>query len=86
MSRSTFQRGIAELIEKRIVCPSATGGHCWINPTFVFNGRSLKQESIYELAPSHQKKLLQAAIEEIPEPKRKPVPKKSAKKPKAVAK
>jgi hypothetical protein len=84
MSRSTYQRGMAELIEKRIVCPSATEGHCWINPTFVFNGRSVRQESVYELAPSHKEKLLQAAIEEIP--KRKPAPPKAAPRPKKKAK
>jgi hypothetical protein len=87
MSRSTYQRGMAELIEKRIVCPSATEGHCWINPTFVFNGRSVRQESIFELAPSYKEKLLQAAIEEIPEPKRKPTtpPTKATPKPKNKA-
>jgi hypothetical protein len=42
MSRKTFQRGIAELIEKKFVAACADGeSWYWINPDFVFNGDRL---------------------------------------------
>ena len=41
ISRSTFARGLAELIEKRFIAAMPTIGHYWVNPDFIWNGDRL---------------------------------------------
>lgn len=41
VSRSTFSRGIAELIEKKFVAAMPAVGQYWINPDFIWNGDRL---------------------------------------------
>lgn len=41
ISRSTFSRGIAELIEKRFIAAMPAVGWYWVNPDFVWNGDRL---------------------------------------------
>ena len=38
LSRSTFSRGINELIDAQIIAPYASRGWFFINPHFIFNG------------------------------------------------
>lgn len=41
ISRSTFSRGISELIEKRFIAAKPTVGKYWVNPDFIWNGDRL---------------------------------------------
>lgn len=41
ISRSTFARGLAELIDKNFIASSQAVGWYWLNPDFVFNGDRL---------------------------------------------
>ena len=41
MSRATYKRGLAELIEKRFIAPTLSQGMYWLNPDFVWNGDRL---------------------------------------------
>lgn len=41
VSRSTFSRGVAELIEKRFMAAMPAVGWYWINPDFMWNGDRL---------------------------------------------
>lgn len=41
VSRSTFSRGIAELIEKKFIAAMPAVGQYWINPDFIWNGDRL---------------------------------------------
>jgi len=38
MSRATYFRGVAELVEKRIIAESVRSGIFFLNPTLIFNG------------------------------------------------
>lgn len=41
ISRSTFARGLSELIEKGFLAPAVAPGWFWLNPDYVFNGDRL---------------------------------------------
>lgn len=41
ISRSTFSRGLAELIEKRFIAAMPAVGWYWVNPDFIWNGDRL---------------------------------------------
>jgi len=41
ISRSTFSRGLAELIEKRFIAAMPAIGWYWVNPDFIWNGDRL---------------------------------------------
>lgn len=41
MSRSTFSRGLSELIDKGFLAPAVAPGWYWLNPDYVFNGDRL---------------------------------------------
>lgn len=41
MGRSTFSRGLSELIDKKFIAPQVRVGWFWINPDYVFNGDRL---------------------------------------------
>lgn len=41
MSRSTFARGLSELIDKGFLAPAVAPGWYWLNPNYVFNGDRL---------------------------------------------
>lgn len=51
VSRSTFSRGIAELIEKRFIAAMPAVGQYWINPDFVWNGDRLAFVKEYRKSP-----------------------------------
>ena len=52
ISRSTFARGLAELIEKRFIAAMPTIGHYWVNPDFIWNGDRLAFVKEYRKASS----------------------------------
>ena len=41
MSKATYKRGMAELIEKCFIAATPTQGKYWLNPDFVWNGDRL---------------------------------------------
>lgn len=41
ISRATFRRGIAELIDKKFLAADAAPGWYWVNPTYLWNGDRL---------------------------------------------
>ena len=41
LSRSTFSRGLAELIEKKFIAATPAVGWYWVNPDFIWNGDRL---------------------------------------------
>ena len=41
VSRSTFARGLAELIDKRFIAPKTGIAKYWVNPDFIWNGDRL---------------------------------------------
>ncbi|RYF51451.1 MAG: replication protein [Cytophagaceae bacterium] len=41
MGRSTFARGLSELIDKKFIAPQPKVGWYWVNPDFIFNGDRL---------------------------------------------
>lgn len=41
MGRSTFSRGVSELIDRKFIAPQPKVGWYWINPDYVFNGDRL---------------------------------------------
>lgn len=51
VSRSTFSRGLAELIEKRFIAAMPAVGMYWINPDFLWNGDRLTFVKEYRKAP-----------------------------------
>lgn len=55
ISRSTFSRGIAELIEKRFIAAMPAVGMYWINPDFVWNGDRLAFVKEFHRAPAQPK-------------------------------
>jgi hypothetical protein len=59
LSRSTFTRGISELIEKKFIASMPAVGWYWINPDFVWNGDRLRfvQEYRKKGSMTHQEEL-----------------------------
>lgn len=55
VSRSTFSRGIAELIEKRFIAAMPAVGQYWINPDFIWNGDRLAFVKEFRRAPAKAK-------------------------------
>lgn len=55
ISRSTFSRGLAELIEKRFIAAMPAVGMYWINPDFVWNGDRLAFVKEFRRAPAKAK-------------------------------
>lgn len=55
ISRSTFSRGLAELIEKRFIAAMPAVGWYWINPDFMWNGDRLAFVKEFRRAPSRPK-------------------------------
>ena len=55
VSRSTFSRGIAELIEKRFIAAMPAVGQYWINPDFIWNGDRLAFVKEFRRAPAKTK-------------------------------
>ena len=49
MARTTFTRGIKNLIEKQFIAPCMEVGFFWINPSYIFNGNRLTMIKQYEL-------------------------------------
>lgn len=55
VSRSTFSRGLAELIEKRFIAAMPAVGMYWINPDFLWNGDRLTFVKEYRKTPTKPK-------------------------------
>lgn len=55
VSRSTFSRGIAELIEKRFIAAMPAVGQYWINPDFIWNGDRLAFVKEFRRTPTKTK-------------------------------
>lgn len=55
ISRSTFSRGVAELIEKRFIAAMPAVGWYWINPDFMWNGDRLAFVKEFRRAPARPK-------------------------------
>jgi hypothetical protein len=51
ISRSTFSRGLAELIEKRFIAAMPAVGWYWVNPDFIWNGDRLAFVKEFKRAP-----------------------------------
>jgi hypothetical protein len=51
ISRSTFSRGLSELIEKKFIAAMPAVGWYWLNPDFVFNGDRLAFVKEYRKTP-----------------------------------
>lgn len=58
VSRSTFSRGLAELIEKRFIAAMPAVGMYWINPDFLWNGDRLTFVKEYRKIPTKPKSSL----------------------------
>lgn len=54
ISRSTFSRGLAELIEKRFIAAMPAVGWYWVNPDFIWNGDRLAFVKEFKKAPENQ--------------------------------
>lgn len=52
ISRATWKRGMAELIEKRFIAAQARPGWFWVNPDFLWNGDRLAFVKEYRRASS----------------------------------
>lgn len=52
ISRSTFSRGLAELIEKRFIAAMPAVGWYWVNPDFIWNGDRLAFVKEFRKAPT----------------------------------
>lgn len=52
MSKSTYKRGLSELIEKKFLAATPVQGWYWLNPDFVFNGDRLAFVKEYRKAGS----------------------------------
>lgn len=52
ISRSTFSRGLAELIEKRFIAAMPAVGWYWVNPDFIWNGDRLAFVKEFRRAPT----------------------------------
>lgn len=52
ISRSTFSRGVAELIEKKFMAAMPAVGWYWINPDFIWNGDRLAFVKEFRRAPN----------------------------------
>ena len=52
MGRSTFSRGLSELIDKKFIAPQPKVGWYWINPDYVFNGDRLAFVKEYRIKGS----------------------------------
>jgi hypothetical protein len=73
ISRRTFSRGIAELIEKEFIAATAIAGQYWVNPDFIWNGdrlafvKEFRRVSNNELLLSEAKRRHQREIRAIEE-------------------
>jgi hypothetical protein len=63
ISRSTFSRGLAELIEKRFIAAMPAVGWYWVNPDFIWNGDRLTFVKEFRKQASHP------ATRQLPEEK-----------------
>lgn len=77
ISRSTFTRGISELVEKQFIASMPAVGWYWVNPDFVWNGDRLRFVQEYTKAPSRPRSeekdtrtldLFEATPEALPAP------------------
>lgn len=59
VSRSTFSRGVKELIEKKFIAAMPAVGWYWINPDFMWNGDRLTFVKEYRKAPTKAKTVAQ---------------------------
>lgn len=55
ISRSTFSRGLAELIDKKFIASMPAIGWYWVNPDFIWNGDRLAFVKEYRKASSRPK-------------------------------
>jgi hypothetical protein len=55
ISRSTFARGLAELIDKRFIAAMPAVGKYWVNPDFIWNGDRLAFVKEYRRASNGKK-------------------------------
>lgn len=55
ISRSTFARGLKELIDKKFIAATTSPAHYWINPDFVWNGDRLAFVKEYRRTSSKSK-------------------------------
>jgi hypothetical protein len=55
ISRSTFSRGLAELIDKKFIASMPAIGWYWVNPDFIWNGDRLAFVKEYKKASSKPK-------------------------------
>lgn len=51
LSKTTFTRGMRELLDKGFIAPSPVVGWFWLNPDYVFNGDRLAFVQEYRRAP-----------------------------------
>jgi len=52
ISRSTFSRGVAELIEKKFIAAMPAVGWYWVNPDFIWNGDRLAFVKEFKRTPA----------------------------------
>lgn len=57
ISRSTFSRGLSELIDKKFIAPMPKVGWYWVNPDFIWNGDRLAFVKEYRRKSTNTKKL-----------------------------
>jgi hypothetical protein len=60
ISRSTFSRGLAELIEKKFIAAMPAVGWYWVNPDFIWNGDRLAFVKEFRRAPTKAREKVQA--------------------------
>lgn len=65
MGRSTFTRGLSELIDKRFIAAQAKVGWYWINPDYVFNGDRLAFVKEYRSTSSADKVTADGATQDL---------------------
>jgi len=65
MGRSTFARGVSELIDRKFIAPQPKVGWYWINPDYVFNGDRLAFVKEYRIKGTAKKGEDQIAREQL---------------------
>jgi hypothetical protein len=65
MGRSTFARGVSELIDRKFIAPQPKVGWYWINPDYVFNGDRLAFVKEYRIKGTAKRGEDQVAREQM---------------------
>lgn len=62
MAKTTYTRGIKDLIGKGFLAPCVEVGFYWINPAYIFNGNRLTMVKQYELEDRSKRKIKNYAM------------------------